>query len=405
MSEADSFGSAAWRERLRQQYRHALLDDVIPFWLRHGLDREHGGYLTAVDRDGSLLDSDKSVWFQGRGAWTFATLYNTIDARPEWLAAAQSGIEFMRRWCFAPDGKMYFTVTREGLPLRMRRYVYSEGFAAIAFAAYAKASGEAQAAADALRCFESYLRFSFTPGAIAPKVDPHTRPSQSISPHMMAIAIGQELRANLGDVAVSGRTCSQWIDSSIESIERHFCKPQHEAVMETVGPNGEIQDHFEGRMLNPGHAIEAAWFILHEAQLRQNDAKLISLGTTMLDWMWRRGWDTQYGGMLYFRDLYDRPVQEYWHDMKFWWPHNETIIATLLAYIITGRVQYAQWHQMVHDWSFAHFADPAYGEWFGYLHRDGSVSVPSKGTLWKGPFHLPRMLWYCCRLLDEADAV
>jgi N-acylglucosamine 2-epimerase len=400
MSQSNS-GDAAWRERLYQQYRCALLDDVIPFWLRHGLDREHGGFLTALDRDGALLDSDKSVWFQGRGAWTFATLYNTIEARPEWLAAAQSGVDFLRRCCFAPDGKLYFTVTREGRPLRMRRYAYSEAFAAIAFAAYAKAAASDNAAADAVRCCASFLHFTFTPGAAVPKVDPDTRPAQSISPHMMTIAVGQELRANLGDVSVAGRTCSQWIDNAIDAIQRHFCKPQHEAVMETVGPNGEIHDHFDGRTLNPGHAIEAAWFILHEACLRNNDARLIDLGTTMLDWMWRRGWDAQYGGMFYFRDLYDKPVQEYWHDMKFWWPHNETIIATLLAYVVTGRPQYAQWHEMVHEWSFAHFPDPEYGEWYGYLHRDGSVANPSKGTMWKGPFHLPRMLWYCSRLLES----
>ena len=111
----------------------------------------------------------------------------------------------------------------------------------------------------------------------------------------------------------------------------------------------------------------------------------------MLDWMWARGWDEEHGGIFYFRDLHGKPVQEYWHDMKFWWPHNETILATLLAFLMTGEARYEEMHRQAHDWAYAHFADTEHGEWFGYLHRDGRVSVPLKGNLWKGPFHLPRM--------------
>jgi N-acylglucosamine 2-epimerase len=358
------------RAALRTFYRDTLLKDVIPFWLRHGLDRKHGGYITALDRDGSILDTDKSVWFQGRGAWMFATLYNTIERRPEWLAAARTGIEFMRRHCYAPGGKMYFTVTREGRPLRMRRYVYSESFAAIANAAYAKATGDDRAATEA------------------------ERPMIGLAPRMIAIVTAQEIRANLGDDSVT-----PWIDRCIEEIRRYLVKPRLRAVMEVVGPSGEIIDHFDGRTLNPGHAIEGAWFIMHEGKLRR-DHRLVRLGCDMLDWMWERGWDKQHGGIYYFRDLRGLPVQEYWHDMKFWWPHNEAIIATLLAHELTGDPKYARWHRKVHDWSFAHFPDRKYGEWYGYLHRDGTVSVRLKGNMWKGPFHLPRMLWYCARLLE-----
>jgi N-acylglucosamine 2-epimerase len=392
--------TAEGRRELAALFRATLLDDIIPFWLRHGLDREHGGYLTALDRDGSLLDTDKSVWFQGRGAWMFATLYNTVEKRVEWLEAARSGIEFLRRHCFAPEGKMYFTVTRDGRPLRMRRYVFSEAFAAIANAAFAKVTGDARAADDAYTAFAAYLRHSFTPGVMPPKVNPATRTMQGIAAHMIAIATAQEVRANLGDAAVAGRTCTEWIDASIAAIERDFLKPEHEALLEVVGPHGEILDHFDGRTLNPGHAIECAWFIMHEGRLR-NDQRLVKLGCTILDWMWQRGWDEECGGIFYFRDLRGLPVQEYWHDMKFWWPHNEAVIATLLAWTLTGDAKYARWHRMVHDWSFAHFPDREFGEWYGYLHRDGSVSVPLKGNMWKGPFHIPRMLWYCARTLDS----
>ncbi len=387
-------------KRCAELYRRTLLADVIPFWLRHGLDREQGGIMTCLDRDGRVLDTDKAIWFQGRAGWMFATLFNAVEKRPEWLNAARSCVEFLRRHGFAADGKMYFSVTREGRPLRMRRYVFSEAFAAIANAAYARAAGDARAADDAVKTFATFLRYSFTPGVMTPKWAP-TRPMKSIGGLMIGMATAQELRANLGEVKISGRNCTEWIDHCIGEIERDFLKPERAVLMEVVGPNGEIIDHHDGRTLNPGHAIECAWFILHEGQ-RRGDRRLVQLGCTMLDWMWQCGWDGEYGGLLYFRDLRGLPVQEYWHDMKFWWPHCEAIIATLIAHQLTGDAKYARWHQQVHDWSFAHFPDPEFGEWYGYLHRDGRIASRAKGTMYKGPFHLPRMLWHGSRLAAMA---
>ncbi len=359
------------------------------------------GFLTALNRDGSVIDTDKSIWFQGRGAWMFATLYNSVSPDPDWLSAARTGIEFLRKHGAGPAGKLYFTVTREGKPLRMRRYVYSESFAAIAHAAYAKATGDARSAEEAIGFFQAYQQYSFEPGRMLPKVDPQTRPIIGIAPFMIAIVTAQELRANLGDISIDGRTLTQSIDDWIAQVETLFMNHHDQALMEVVAPDGSVIDHFEGRQLNPGHAIECAWFIMHEGKLR-DDPHLIKMGTTILDWMWQRGWDQEFGGIFYFRDLHDLPVQDYWHDMKFWWPHCEAIIATLLAWTLTGDEKYARWHRRVHDWSFAHFPDPQFGEWFGYLHRDGRVSVPLKGNMWKGPFHLPRMLWYCMQLLKDS---
>jgi N-acylglucosamine 2-epimerase len=169
--------------------------------------------------------------------------------------------------------------------------------------------------------------------------------------------------------------------------------------MEQVAPDGSIIDHIDGRTLNPGHALEGAWFILQEAIHRDNDPRLVNLGCRMIDYMWERGWDREHGGIFYFRDVYDKPVQEYWQDMKFWWPHNEAIIATLLAYLVTGNEKYAAWHRAVHNYAYGHFHDKIHGEWFGYLHRDGSLPQTAKGNLFKGPFHLPRQEWYCYQIL------
>lgn len=377
-------------------YKQGLLDDVIPFWEKHAIDQEQGGFITSLNQDGSIIDTDKGMWQQGRFTWLLATLYDTVEQKEDWLQLAKHGLDFITKHGFDDDGRMFFIVTRDGRPLRKRRYVFTEAFGSMAYAAYAKAARDDEAAHRAGELLRLVIKYNSTPGLIPPKGVPQTRPMQGIGAPMIAINLGQVLRDTIDDPI-----STDLIDQSIETIQRYFMKPDLKVVMETVGPNGEIIDHFDGRTLNPGHAIEAAWFILHEAKHRNNDAALIETGTQILDWMWERGWDKEYGGILYFRDLNNLPVQEYWQDMKFWWPHNETIIATLLAYHMTGDEKYAGWHKQVHDWAYQHFPDPEHGEWFGYLHRDGRLSVPLKGNLWKGPFHLPRMQWYCSKLLEE----
>ncbi len=387
---------AARLEALATTYRQGLLDDVVPFWLRHGLDSEHGGIITGLNDDGSIIDTDKGVWQQGRFAWLMATLHHTHGPSDAWYEAAASTIGFLRKHAWSEDGQLYFHLTREGKPIRKRRYVFSESFAAIALAAWARVADDDEASTESVKLLERYIDYNETPGRIAPKTVPETRPAQGIGPQMILMNTCQVLRDT-----IAYPQANHYIGQAIDRIQTFFVKPELGVVMETVGPQGEIIDHFDGRLLNPGHAIEAAWFILHEAQHRNNDPELIRLGCQMLDWMWARGWDEEYGGMLYFRDLKGLPIQEYWHDMKFWWPQNETIIATLLAYALTGDEKYAQWHTLAHDWAYTHFSDNVHGEWYGYLHRDGRVSVPLKGNLWKGPFHLPRMQWYCGQLCDQ----
>jgi N-acylglucosamine 2-epimerase len=387
--------STKYIDELIAVYRDGLLEDTIPFWMKNCVDQEFGGFTFCLDRDGSVIDTDKGMWHQGRFTWTLSHLYNNVEERDDWLQLAQHGVDFIRKFGFDDDGRMWFQVTRDGRPIRKRRYTATETFATIALAEYGRAAQDESALHEALDLYKLIIHYQTNPGLLLQKFT-ETRPMKSIGFPMIMINTSQTVRAATGDPI-----CDEWIDRSITEIKRDFMKPDLEVVMETVGPNGEIYDHFDGRTLNPGHAIEAAWFILQEAKYRDNDHHLIELGTTILDWMWVRGWDQEYGGIFYFRDLKGLPVQEYWHDMKFWWPHNEAIIATLMAYQLTGNEKYALWHQMVHDWAYNHFPDPEFGEWYGYLHRDGRISHHMKGNIWKGPFHLPRMQYKCWKILEE----
>jgi len=383
---------------LEEFYKNRLLENTVPFWFPRSYDRDYGGFLLMCDADGSLIDDDKAVWIQGRATWLLATLYNSVKPEQEWLEGAKLGYEFLNKFCFDTDGRMFFHVTREGLPLRKRRYFFSETFFVIAAAAYAKATHDERVAEQARDVFGKCLEYSTNPELLPQKFYP-TRPSKSIGTPMIMLHTAQQLRETIGDPR-----CDEWIDRWIHEIEHYFVKEDIRCVMEQVAPDGSIIDHIDGRTLNPGHAMEAAWFIFHEAIHRQGDSHLIRLGCQIVDFMWERGWDNEYGGIFYFRDVYHKPVQEYWQDMKFWWPHNETIIATLMAYLLTGDEKYAQMHQMVHDYAYRHFPDPEHGEWFGYLHRDGRLAQTAKGNLFKGPFHLPRQEWYCWQLLKRYHA-
>lgn len=390
MSQMDD----ARKQALIECYRDGLLTDTIPFWTTHAPDEQHGGFFTALNRDGSVMDTDKSVWHQGRFTWMLGELYNTVEPNPEWLQLAKGGADFLEQHCFdESDGRMWFHVTREGKPIRKRRYAFSEAFAAIGFGEVAKATSDSRYAELAEQCFRKFIRHGLDPQGVEPKFTEH-RPMVGIGFPMIVIGIAQELRESIQLADADGL-----IDEAMDHITRLHMKPDLKCVLETVGPDGEIIDHLDGRLLNPGHAIEAAWFVLREAEYR-GDQQLLRTGLDTLDWMWEWGWDEEYGGILYFRDLRELPPQEYWHDMKFWWPQNEAIIATLYAYKLTQDAKYADWHRSIHDWAHQRFIDKEFGEWYGYLHRDGRVSQPAKGNLWKGCFHLPRMQLVCWKLVE-----
>jgi N-acylglucosamine 2-epimerase len=389
----------ARREQLIEVYRDGLLNDTIPFWQQHAPDEQHGGFMTFLDADGTVVSTDKPMWVMGRITWLFSRLYNTVEKREDWLHWARHGVSFIREHGFDSDGRMFYSVTRDGRPLRKRRYLYTETFGVIALAEFARAAGDEQALQEAHDLYRLILRYYKTPGLLEPKVIPATRKLKSHAMPMILLATTQVLR-QAGDEPLY----TQVIDESLSEVFNHFMKPEFRLLLENVGPNGEFLDEPDGREVNPGHAIETAWFIMEESRYRDNDATLLRRACQILDWSLDFGWDDQYGGILYFKDCKGYPSPKYEHDMKLWWPHNEAIYGTLLAYHLTGEQRYLDWHARLHDWSYQHFPDRQNGEWFGYLHRDGSVSSTLKGNMWKGPFHLPRMQLNCWKLLEQADS-
>lgn len=385
----------------RMIYRDCLLENVVPFWMKSDLlDTQYGGYITSVDRQGHAYNQDKSVWFQGRCLWTFSALYRQYGHHPAWLEAARLGKRFLEAHCTDHDGRMFFQVTRDGKPLRKRRYLFSESFYVVGMAEYAAATGDGEALQLAEKYFDLMLRIyrdaASDPFKITPKSYAETRAERSAAVPMVMVSSAQILRRCHPDRA---EYYSGIVREIADDMLRYHYHPELRCVLETVLVDGSISDTPAGRTINPGHSCENAWFLMNEAIYSKND-DLLRQALQILDWSLDHGWDKEHGGILYFVDAQGRPCEPLEWDMKLWWVHNEALIACLMAYGLTKDETYWAWFEKIHAYAFSHFTDKEYGEWYGYLHRDGTVSHSQKGSMWKGPYHLPRCLMICEQLLE-----
>ncbi len=389
-------------EKYKDLFQKELLDSCIPFWLNYAPDTEFGGILNCLDRKGEVYSTDKSVWMQGRAGYMFSYLYNNINKNPEYLTIAESCINFAKKYCIdQTDNRMYFTVTKDGLPLRKRRYWFSETFYIIANAEYFIATRKDEYLTEAKKYFDFvygiYRNPETDPYKITPKSYAKTRAAKSLAEPMIMLNVSSIMRD--ADKA-NADYYTEIIDSLIEDIKK-FYKPEYNAMLESVGLDGTVfLESAPMRVVNPGHDIECSWFLLEEA-IKRNNQELIVFAETIFNNAFTFGWDSEYGGLFYFKDLLGTPVEAYEHDMKLWWPHNEAVIASLMLYKYTGKIQYKEIFEKVTEYAFSHFPDKEYGEWYGYLRRDGKpTEPPCKGHTYKGPFHVLRMLSKCLTIMD-----
>ena len=397
------------RQRFRDnhQWVKEQLGISADFWLKHGLDREHGGVYTCLDRRGDVFSTDKSVWMQGRCGWIYAYLCTNYGKRREWLEASRSCLDFLEEHCVnrGAGGRLYFTVTGDGRPLRQRRYCFSEDFYAMANAEYYANTGDAARLERARRAYELTYRLRHglmeDPTGLGPKTIPETRAGRAFGDPMIYLNVTAVLRRCDGErrelYDARAREC-------VDEIVKYHYKPDLKCVLETVGVHGELQtDTTAGRVVNPGHDIEGSWFLAEQANLT-GDRELHAIAQNIFRNAITAGWDETSGGLLYFIDCMGKPPEAYEHDMKLWWPHNEILIAAMTFYRDTGDEYYLDWFERTLDYCKRHFADAEYGEWYGYLRRDGlPTEPPCKGSTFKGPFHVPRSLILVDKLMDEVE--
>ena len=394
------------RQRMlaERQWLRSQLETCADFWLKNGLDHVHGGVYTCLDRTGKIFSTDKSVWMQGRCGWIFSYLCHVYGVKDEWLAASKSCIDFLEDHCINPTagGRLYFTVTEDGQPLRQRRYCYSEAFYCIANAEYYGVTGKKEHLERARRAYDMYWDLNhgmIDPTGMGPKTIPETRTGRALGIPMILLNVTSVLKRVDPE---NGALYDTRADECVSDIFKYHVKPELGCTLESVAPDGTARLNFtDGRMVNPGHDIECSWFVMERANAT-GDKELHAKAVNVFDMAFQKGWDKEYGGILYFMDCLGNPPEAYEHDMKLWWPHNEALIASMMIYRDTKDERYLDIFYQILDYCKQYFADTPYGEWYGYLRRDGKPTEPAcKGSTFKGPFHVPRCLIMVEQMMGE----
>ena len=382
-------------KKLAEQYKNELFDNVLPFWMEHSPDNEYGGYFTCLDRDGKVFDTDKFVWLQGREVWMFSSLYNKVEKRAEWLEMAIQGAQFLLDHGRDPNGDWYFSLNRQGEPLVEAYNIFSDCFATMAFGQLSIATGNEEYARIAKITFENVLQRSANPKGKYSKAVAGTRPLKGFSLPMILCNLSLEIEHLLPKEMVE-----ETIEKCLNEVMEVFYEPNSGLILENVHPDGSFSDSFEGRLLNPGHAIEAMWFVM-DLSVRLKRPELAEKAVKIVLNTLKYGWDQEFGGIYYFLDFKGYPPQQLEWDQKLWWVHVETLISLIKGYALTGNPECLEWFEKVHDYTWSHFPDPGRGEWFGYLNRRGEVLLPLKGGKWKGCFHVPRGLFQVWKTLES----
>lgn len=382
-------------QKLADQYKSELLDRVLPFWLNKSQDIEFGGYFTCLERDGSVFDTDKFIWLQGRQVWMFSTLYNKVEKRQEWLDCAIQGAEFLKKHGHDGNLNWYFALDREGNPLVEPYNIFSYTFAVIAFGQLSIATGNKEYAEIAKKTFDIVLSKVSNPKGKWNKAVAGTRNMKSFALPMILCNVALEIESLL-----EPEFLKTTIETCIHEVMDIFYRPELGLIVEHIGVDGKLKDNFDGRLLNPGHAIEAMWFIMDlGVRLQRQDLieKAVDIALKEVEY----GWDKEFDGIFYFMDRLGRPTQQLEWDQKLWWVHIETLITMIKGYQLTGNKKCLEWFERVHNYVWSHFVDKEYPEWYGYLNRQGEVLLPLKGGKWKGCFHVPRGLFQCWQILES----
>lgn len=376
-------------------YRAELLERVVPFWLKHAIDQQHGGILTCIADDGTVLSTDKYMWSQLRAIWTFSALYNRVARRQEWLDVARHIFDFVKRCGRDEEGCWVFAVDEDGRLLQGATSIATDSFAIYGLTELARATGDQEAVDLALETYHSVQRRLARPGSygLAPYKMPENARAHAVS-MIFALAF-HELGRFLGDEAI------------IEAALHHagqvmdvFLRPERRLLYEFVSLDGSLLPSPQGRVIVPGHAIESMWFMIHIYR-RVGDEARIRQAVEAIRWHLEFGWDEEYGGLFHARDAEGGQAQWPFPEAKLWWPHTEALVALLMAYEHSRKPWCLEWFERVHDYAFSHFPVAEHGEWTQKLDRRGHKLTETVALPVKDPFHLPRALILCTDVLQR----
>ena len=367
--------------------RNFLLNNVLPFWAEHAIDYECGGLFNMIDRQGKVYGTDKNAWFAGRTMYTYSLAYNELDKNPEYLKIAKNMYDFLPKCELDESGRLPFIVARDGRALITDAAYFTETFAAVGCAEYYIATGDTAVWQNAEKYFNIAYRLYKEDLARVPSENPPVPETKALGPSMIMLATSQVLRK------VDKKKYDPIAKMCADEILVHFIEGK--GLLENVSLDGGFVDSPMGREINPGHSLEAAWFVMSEG-VYQNNELYKAKAKEIIDISMKHGYRD--GGIIAFCDCDGNPPDHLEWDMKIWWPQCEAIIANLLCYNVFGEEKYLNDYKALRDWCFERYVDTEHGEWFGYMHYDGTLANTLKGNYSKGPFHLPRMLYLVDKL-------
>lgn len=379
---------------LSNLYKTELLENIVPFWLTNSVDMENGGYFNSLSRTGEVFDTDKFVWLQAREVWTFSMLYNKLEKRKEWLEIATVGAEFLLKHGHK-EFDWYFSLTAQGEPLVQPYNIFSYTFAAMAFSSMYKATGNDRYKEAAQKTFTKIIERKDNIKGEWNKAVTSTRQLKSFAFPMILCNLALEM-----DEIIDRKFQDEIVSSMSHDVINVFYKEELHLIMENLNADGSISDTYDGRVVNPGHSLEAMWFIM-DIGVKNNDKELIVKAKNISLDILEYGWDKKYGGIFYFMDIKKTPLTQLEWDQKLWWVHLEALITTIKGYALTRDKRCLDWFYKLHEYSWTHFKDKEHPEWFGYLNRQGEVLLDLKGGKWKGCFHVPRAMFEIYRTLES----
>lgn len=368
-----------------ERYRQELNERVLPFWLRHTLDRVHGGYYNNVDREGRVYDSRKHIWMQARAAWMFARLYNTYEPRAEFRDAAALIFDFVQRHARTGEPRCWFSVGEDGSHGAFQRKPYAAFFVALALVEYSKISKDAAHLAEAIELFWRIDEWIRKPELLGRSSPGYTQ--------LADLYVLGWLAYELSEVHIDPRY-ETVMRQCAERLLAHY-DPAHKVLKEnaSLGDEAAFRRSPEGRLVCTGSSLEVSWLFLKILR-KTPDATIEQMLLETILGSLEYGWDSSFGGLYYFQDIEGRPPVALESNMKLWWPHTEAILAAAVGYKRTGDDRYMAWWRRVDEYAFRTFSDPVHGEWFGYCDRRGDVATELKGGPYKCAFHVPRFLLF-----------
>jgi mannobiose 2-epimerase len=389
-------GIAARLAALRDGMENDLRQNVLPFWVRHVVDEEHGGFHGFVTDDLRVDPlAPKGGVLNARILWSYSAALRRYGD-PVYRRMADRAFEcLLERFWDEEHGGLYWMLDHSGRPIADRKQVYNLAFGLYGLAEYHRATGRPEALARAVRLYEAIERHAaddgcggywearardWSPLADVRLSEKDRNAPKSMNTHLHILEAYTNLLRVRDDARPRGRLralvevhLDRIVDPATHHLRLFF--DEHWAPI--------------GRTVSYGHDIEASW-LLTEAARRLGDPGLLARATEAALGIARvtlaEGFDHEHGGVFA-----ERGEDGHLDDEKHWWMQAEAVVGFLNAYELTKDEAFLEAAERT--WSFIDrfLVDHAHGEWRWRVRRGGSA-VPGlpKVEPWKCPYHNTR---------------